>query len=480
MSDPIRNAVLQLVEKKSGISLVEGERYVSADEFASLIDKERATLPDGPRGPVFTHVGNQVSLLTRFFAMLAEGFRPVVLPAKIPDGQLRTLLTSFTSIPYDDKEKGFVDHEGNPRPTVEVEQEYTMVLPTSGSTGAPRLIVGKGENIERCVQAIAASQGLDSLSSTGAILPAHFSYCLVNQVMWSLLTGAKLVLTPGISLPAATLELLQRENAEFTCLVAQQLRVLKSLGCVEEEYAMPSMKVVNCAGGPFFFDSWDEAQVLFPNARFNNNYGCTEAFPRVSARQVFGGEEAISNVGKAIGDLDIWACDEDGRMFPPNKIGRIFCRGNTTGIGLLQSDGTVEPFSDDGSFPSGDYGMVTDDGTLHVYGRADQIINVGGERVSLIKIEQIVRSCEGIDDAVATGIREETGEQWPLVAINAPAQPDKEKLRAHLTEHLTRAAWPRKLYFLRDWPLLPNDKPDRKKIIRLAKDEELELVWDLS
>lgn len=479
MSDPVREAVLRLLRDRQGLSLVDDDGTVDAGSLADLVARERDAVAFAPSGPVFLPLGNRIDLVARFLGFLAAGLRPVILPARVPPAELAILLDSFPVVPLHSPERGFVDGNGEPRPVRSVADEYTMVLPTSGSTGVPRLIVGKGERVAACVEAIAESQGLAGLSSTGAILPAHFSYCLVNQVMWSLLTGAKLVLTGGIALPGPTLELLRRERAAFVCVVAQQMRVLRSLGFATAEYAMPDVRVVNCAGGPFAFDSWKALQVLFPKARFNNNYGCTEAFPRVSARQVLGGDEPISDVGTPIRGLEVWVADDEGRRVGTGVVGRIWCRGVTTGVGTLRADGSVEPWSVDGSFPSGDHGAWESDGHLHVYGRADQIINVGGERVSLIKIESIMRRCPGVEDAVATGIREETGEQWPLVILNAPAPPSRESLRAHLLLHLSRGAWPQRIHWAASWPLLPSDKPDRKRVIAQATNGELPVIWQL-
>lgn len=477
--DALQRAVVELVEGRGTLELVETDGLLESADVRKRVGAVMEALPDLPRGPVFVPLGNAASLLLPFLGLLGAGYRPVVLPAVLPPGQRDALAEAFPVIPFYDVATGsFVDRAGRACDPVEVEDDYDLVLPTSGSTGRPRLIVGHGDRIRRAVDAIEASQGIAGFRSTAAFLPAHFSYCLVNQVLWSLFRGARLVLTPGLAMAAAAVELLVREQPDFVCMVAQQLRLLVAFGFDEEELCLPGTKVVNFAGGPFPFDCWGSLVRFFPAARFNNNYGCTEAFPRVSARRVGGGDEEISHVGAPIGDLRLEIVDDAGRPLGTGEIGRIRCVGSTTGLGTLDERGGVVPFSETGVFPTGDWGHLDAAGELHVHGRADQIINVGGERISLIRIEHVTRECPGVDDAVATAEREANGEQWPLVVVTSPSPVAVETLRRHYAEHLPRGAWPRRILHAAEWPLLPSDKPDRKGIIEGARTGRYLLLLD--
>lgn len=467
------------METGRGLELVEGKRRLGSSELARELRETAKGIPHGEAGPVFVPLSNEIDRLLPFLALLARGFRPVVLPVSMPVRQRESLARAYPVIPFwDDESRSFLDESGHAKMPVEVSDDYDLVLPTSGSTGAPRLIVGHGDRIARAVTAIEASQGIEGCRCTAAFLPAHFSYCLVNQVLWSLFRGARLVLTPGLSMPAESFALIQGERPDFLCMVAQQVRLLLAYGFDDEDLQLPELKVLNFAGGPFPFDCWKALERFFPNARFNNNYGCTEAFPRVSARAVEGGDDDIARVGRPIGDLRLEIVDETGSSLGAGQVGRIHCSGSTTGLGVLDAEGRILPFSSTGSFPTGDWGHLDDGGELHVHGRADQIINVGGERISLIRIEHVTREGEGVGDAVATARKEENGEQWPLVIVTGPVPPEAERLRKHFALHLPRAAWPRLLLFAENWPLLPSNKPDRKGIIRAAETGRYPSIWD--
>jgi len=45
---------------------------------------------------------------------------------------------------------------------------------------------------------------------------------------------------------------------------------------------------------------------------------------------------------------------------------------------------------------------------------------------------------------------------------------------------LPGAAWPRRIYHASDWPLLPNGKLDRKRVLEAAQRGEHPLIWNLN
>jgi long-chain acyl-CoA synthetase len=476
--DP-RKALARLIRNRTGLELVDRRRRVSADELSSLIAQEQERLAGVPEGPVFVALHDRTESFVRWCALVAAGLRPVVLPMRIPPAELDLLRRSYPTIPYASP-SGLVQPDGSAAVPPEVSDPYLLVIPTSGSTGAARLIAASGEAVSHGIDAIAASQGLDEVRSTGLLLPPHYSFALVNQVLWSLARGAKLVFTPGLATPGDTVAILRDEHVEMVCLVGRQMRALVRLGFDREEYALPAVKIVNFAGGPFPFDCYGAIRRLFPNARVMNNYGCTEAFPRVSAREVHAGDEPVMDVGRPIRTIEVSIHDESGVRLAADTVGLIRARGPSAALGFLRPDGSVHPFSDDGSFPTGDQGLITQAGTLHVFGRADQVINVGGERVSLLKIEAVLRLHPRVEDAIVAGIREPDGEQWPLGCISGPETPSRAEILRHLTAHLPGAAWPRRIFHVSDWPLLPNGKPDRKLVLDAARAGTLTLVWQFN
>jgi acyl-coenzyme A synthetase/AMP-(fatty) acid ligase len=352
-----------------------------------------------------------------------------------------------------------------------------MAIPTSGSTGQPKMVATSWDRIENGLCAVTASQGLEQLASTGLLLPPHYSFALVNQVLWSVWKGAELVITPGLASPGDALKLIKERRVEMVCMVGGQLRALLKLGFGAERFNMPDVKVINFAGGPFPADCFAGIRLLFPNARINNNYGCTEAFPRLTMRRVLDAAEPIGDVGLPIKGIELQIRTEEGLLASGGELGAIYARGPSSALGILTAAGELEPFSAEGWFATGDRGLLQTNGHLQVCGRADQIIKVGGERISLLKIEEVLRRLAGIEDAIVVGERDVNGEQWAMACVLTEQAPGQIALRRHLSCCLPMAGWPRKVYSERAWPMLSNGKPDRKSVIKRAREGQAKLIW---
>ena len=119
------------------------------------------------------------------------------------------------------------------------------------------------------------------------------------------------------------------------------------------------------------------------------------------------------------------------------------------------------PF-DGGWFATSDLGELTG-GRLRVLGRADDVINTGGEKVVAAAVAAVLGAHPEVADVAVVGRPDpEWGEA--VVAVVVPATPASPvtlaQLRAYCTDRLPPFAAPRELRLLPRLPLLPNGKTD--------------------
>jgi O-succinylbenzoic acid--CoA ligase len=106
-----------------------------------------------------------------------------------------------------------------------------------------------------------------------------------------------------------------------------------------------------------------------------------------------------------------------------------------------------------------------------VRGRADDVINTGGEKVVSGDIEQVLRGSPAVRDAVVVGIPDpDWGERVTAVIIPAdPADPPGlDELRSYVRDRLPRYAAPRAVAVVSELPMLASGKPDRQLIRDIA------------
>lgn len=167
-------------------------------------------------------------------------------------------------------------------------------------------------------------------------------------------------------------------------------------------------------------------------------------------------------------------CIYDGRPLPGAGFriraddGRIQLSGPMLARGYRgRPEESAQAFAD-GWFTTSDLGAVRADGRLRVLGRADDVVVTGGEKVVLGAVEASVAEHPAVREAAAVAVPDpEWGER--IVAWVIPAQPADAAapdeliaaVRAHVRADLGKAAAPREVRVVAELPRLPLGKVDR-------------------
>jgi len=154
--------------------------------------------------------------------------------------------------------------------------------------------------------------------------------------------------------------------------------------------------------------------------------------------------------------------------------GRIEVTGPVLFSGYrLRPDLTGQAMAD-GWLVTSDIGAV-ESGRVSVHGRADEMINTGGEKVAPGEVAAALELCPGVREAVVIGQPDpEWGERVTAVVVpDDPAQPPAlPVLRAAVVERLPPYAAPRALVLVAEVPLLPSGKPDLAALRGLSRDDD--------
>lgn len=314
-----------------------------------------------------------------------------------------------------------------------------LALWTSGSTGAPKGLLFGRERLELAARTIAGYLGLRG--RIGVALPLHYSYALVGQVLAGEAAGATLVDLRGRELPRALVD----ERIEVFSGVPSLLRRL--VEAVEDGALPPPLRTLCSAGAPLSCSLARRLRRAFPDATLWNQYGTTELGPRLAA---------IPHQDPAfVAALAAGSPVPAGRLLPG-------CEARVVG-GVLeartpwQALGTLDALAPDAWHPTGD--LATLDGDLiHVLGRADDVLLVGGEKVHPARIERVLQS-QGVAAVVVGRPHRRLGQVPIAFVVGDPrAEPALwEALRAALPPR----ARPASLIWLDSLPRLTSGKVDR-------------------
>jgi O-succinylbenzoic acid--CoA ligase len=117
-----------------------------------------------------------------------------------------------------------------------------------------------------------------------------------------------------------------------------------------------------------------------------------------------------------------------------------------------------------------DLGSVAPDGTVTVFGRADDMIVTGGEKVAPAAVEAALAGLPGVREVAVVGVPDaEWGQRVVAVVVGDATL---QAAREHVTAALGRRAAPSRLVLVDDLPRLALGKIDRAAVRRLTSRQE--------
>ena len=329
-------------------------------------------------------------------------------------------------------------------------------LLTSGSTGQPKLVVASRTKAEMLTRVIHERQENEEADETILALPLTYCFSFVNQWLWAQTFNRRFIYTSGFSEPSFLREALLKANRAMICLVGQHIPLFQRY--FGKDFSCAGILRVHFAGGPFPQKDMDVVHALFPNAKVFNNYGCTEAMPRLTIREEK--ESAVAqNVGRPLPGIEMRTDENDGILF----------RSPYSAVGFYDKDGFFM-VKEDTWLPTGDIGQEDESGCWHILGRSDGVFKRFGEKISISKLLETVHA-HWKEEAVF--YREKrTGLEEGHVLVICP-KPTEEQYRAILNafrKNHPRTHWPIRLESVESVPLLANGKIDQSELASMKKD----------
>jgi long-chain acyl-CoA synthetase len=431
-------------------------------------------------------VADPAGLLIAMLAALEAGAVPVILDVRAGRGLHEQQLARARAalvVRHDAAEDRLTLEAGHADPRI-IEPEVALVLFTSGSSGgAPKAVALGGRGLKHVIDAILGYLPLDAASRTPIVLPMSYSYALVGQALTTLRAGGAILPLHELGFAGEQLEAMRAYGATGLSSVPTSLKILARATLELPPDARPQLRYVASAGAPLDESTVALVREAFPGARLFNQYGLTEASPRVTA--ISDSEQPAfsrGSVGRALPGLTIVAVGgygaplapgEGGGVLPPGEIGQLRVSGPSVMLGYLDdADGTNRVIDKNGDLLTGDLGYVDGDGYVFVTGRADDTVKVAGERVSPTEVADALRPTDGLGELVVLATADElTGMR--LVAFVAPAPGAarglRERVQARARDVLPPAKRPTRVVELETLPHLPNGKIDRVALRRMVE-----------
>jgi long-chain acyl-CoA synthetase len=418
----LRNAVAADPDSAAVVQGSRRVRYAELDEWAGRAASGLRRLGIGAGDCVAVVLPNGPEFVASLFA--CARLRAVMLPLHprstaeemryfLDDARARVVVTDVSSgrpalgtgtvlVGFD----SLLQHAAE-SPPAETFGGPALYLYTTGSTAARKRVCCTQRNLYYEALNFVDTVGLTAEDNILCTIPLSHSYGLGNCLLDAVYAGSTLVLPESENVPFAAgcrrfLELVREEAVRFYPGVPYQFEVLA---------ALPGPPSTDLAGLRLCVSSGDVLpQRTFE--RFRERYG-------VPIRSLYGSTEAGSiavntdpaaavrfgSLGPPLQNVTIRIRDDAGRELAVGEVGRIWVKSPVippTGYDH-QPELSAQVFRD-GSYNTGDLGMLDARGHLVMTGRKQTFVEVGGYKVDLSEVEEVLRGCPGVTDAAAVGV----------------------------------------------------------------------------
>ncbi len=364
--------------------------------------------------------------------------------------------------------QGDTDHDISPSP------DDVMMVCTGGTTGRPKGVMWRQSDTYVVSMNGADHESVDEIhAKLGFEGQPWFAVSPLMHAagMWTafagLLNGLPIVLYDKTRFdPRAVLATAEREKVGMMTMVGDAYA-----GPLVEElrngsYELSSMYAIGTGGAATNPKHQQALLELLPQITLINGYGSSET-GNVGFGRSQHGEQKDTFV---LREGALVLSENYSRFLQPGEqeVGFV-ARAGRIPLGYFDDEAATRK-----TFPvvdgqrvviSGDRGSLAADGSLQLFGRDSLVVNTGGEKVFVEEVEEVLRACAGVADALVVG---RPSERWgeELVALVA-LQPDtegaaitSESLHGQCTSHLARFKAPKEFIFVDQVRRLGNGKPD--------------------
>lgn len=350
------------------------------------------------------------------------------------------------------------------------EDDTAIILFTSGSEKAPKGVELTHRNLYSNVMATNDVFVFTDEDIIMAVLPLFHVFGQMTN-LWLPLTLGLTVVTYGNPLEFRNVVTIIREERP-TMLVGTPFFLggyLKQSGPGDFE----SVRLL-VAGADKTPDSLRTAYREQHGIEIVEGYGTTETSPVISANRP--DNNRPGSVGLPLPGVQVRIADvRTGEDLPAGHEGKILVKGDLVMKGYFDDIEETALHIEGGWYETGDMGLLDDDGFLWHRGRLKRFVKIGGEMVSLVRVETALEQL--LPDAVECCVVEIPDARKGATIAVAVTQPvDEKRILAGLAKELPPIALPRRFVVMEELPKMGSGKIDFRQTTvlvqrRLAGDE---------
>lgn len=303
--------------------------------------------------------------------------------------------------------------------------DVALLLPTSGSTGAPKIVMLTHDNLLSNIHANVNALSITEKDITYISLPMCYSYCNTAQFLSHIYVGGTIVIQSSIMhIPSMIADFKLYAVTNYFCNPTIINMFLEHAKVFTVD--LPSLRSFYIGTAAISTMQLEQLVNLFPNIDCFLTYGLTEASPRVTTYLV-DKLRIKSSIGKPLENVEFRIIDDDGEDIEDDQIGQIIIRGPNIMKGYYCNFNETKRTIVDGWLYTGDCAMFDKDKNIIIKGRKKNIINCSGIIIYPEEIEETLLKHDAIKDVYVYGQSQSLYGEIVAADIILNENADKEK-----------------------------------------------------
>ncbi|MEE4565966.1 amino acid adenylation domain-containing protein, partial [Paenibacillus polymyxa] len=346
--------------------------------------------------------------------------------------------------------------------------DLAYVIYTSGTTGQPKGVMLEHHGL--CNLKTYFDQEFEISTLDHMLLFASYSFdAACWEIFQALFCGATLYVPTSETI--LDYERFEQYMADHHITVAA---LPPTYAVYLEPQRMPNLRILVTAGSAASTElvyKWKDQVAYY------NGYGPTENSVATSIWPVSKDERAgqLISIGRPMPNHRVYMVDRHGHLAPVGVAGELCVSGPGLARGYLdRSELTAEKFVPnpfaageagyERMYHTGDLARWMPDGNIEYLGRIDHQVKIRGYRIELGEVEAQILKVEDVQEVIVLAQADEQGQNQLVAYYVAEREVSAGELRSLLGEELPNYMVPSFLVQLKQMPLTPNGKIDRKAL----------------
>ncbi len=350
------------------------------------------------------------------------------------------------------------------------ENDMAELLFTTGTTGKPKGVILTYKSVYHILSNTIEGIGVREDEILLLPLPLNHSFAL-RVLRATLAKGATVVLQNGFAFAKEV----EDNQTKFACTalaaVPASMEILRGQMQDKFEAVLGRFRYIEVGAGSLTIEQRKRLTKTLSGTTIFNTWGSSESGGALflNVTEAASHPKRVGAVGKPLSEIKVRVLDEEGNEIKSDEQhpGRMSLKGEMQMAGYWHRDELTAETLKDGWLLTSDMVYTDEDGYVYMLGRADDIINVGGEKVSPIEVENIAGQYEYLRECACIGVNDPDGimGQVPvLFVVPKNSEYTEAGLQTFLALQMERYKLPMHYVMLQELPRNRMSKIDRNQL----------------